>query len=136
VTDTTDGLRFYVDENTMGLGKVLARARYDTVHPGHRLLPEVPPGTLDTVWMPAVAARQLVVIGRDRHIRTRPGEVALLRQHGLRVFRIAGRRDLGTWGYLVRLVRHWDEMEDVIATRGPGPWFMAIYDARIVELPV
>lgn len=84
-------LRFFVDETSLGLGKALAIARRDVVHTGHPLIPEVPIGALDTTWIPAVAGRDLAVISRDRHIRTKPGELLLLRQHGLRVFWISGK---------------------------------------------
>jgi PIN like domain len=127
-------LRFYADENILGVGKALAIARRDLIHPGHPLLPDVPLGTLDTDWMPAIAARGLVVLARDRHIRTKPAELAILRTHGLRVFWLAGKRDSTSWGYLVRLVSRWDDVEHIIATRGPGPWFMAIGDATISEI--
>ncbi|MGH2880122.1 MAG: hypothetical protein ACRDK4_11015 [Solirubrobacteraceae bacterium] len=46
--------------------------------------------------MQAVAARNLVVIGRDKRIRTRPAEVHQLVTAGLRVFRIGGKRDTTT----------------------------------------
>jgi PIN like domain len=128
------GLRFFVDESLMGIGKALAYARRDVIHTGHRLIPEAPPGALDTEWMPAVARRNLAVISRDRHIRTRPGELAVLRAHGLRVFHLAGKRDLTNWGYLVRLVRRWMDIEEVLQNRGPGPWFIAVHDSRIVEV--
>lgn len=128
-------LRFYADENILGLGKALAIARDDVVHPGHPLLPEVPLGSLDPKWMPAVAARGLIVLGRDRHIRTKPAELAALRAHGLRVFWLAGKRDLTTWGYLVRIILRWDDIEGTIVNRGAGPWFMAIADNRITEIP-
>ncbi len=86
--------------------------------------------------MLVVASRNLIVIDRDRRIRTKPAERALLREHGLRVFWLAGKRDLGTWDQLVVLVRRWPETERRIAERGPGPWFMSITDARVRELPV
>jgi len=98
-------LRFFADENILGVAKALERARRDLVHPGHALLPAVPLGALDTQWIPHVAAAGLTVIGRDRRIRTKPGERALLQAHGLRVFWISGTQDLTTWGYLDRLVR-------------------------------
>jgi hypothetical protein len=129
-------LRFYADESILGVGKALAIARHDVIHPGHALLPEVPFGTLDPDWMPAVAARSLIVLGRDRHIRTKPAELAALHTHGLRVFWIAGKRDLTSWGYLVRLVSKWEAMERIVASRGPGPWFMAIGEANISEIPM
>jgi hypothetical protein len=136
MTADASRLRFYVDENSLGLAKTLAMARKDTIHPGHFLIPEAPLGALDTVWMPAVAARNLAVIGRDRKIRTRPAEVALLRAHGLRVFWIAGKKDLTTWDEVVRLVRLWGDIESLLTNRGPGPWFMRIHEREITELPI
>lgn len=130
-----DRLRFYVDESALGLGKTLAAARDDVIHTGHPLIPECPLGTLDPEWIQAVAGgRDLIVIGRDKRIRTRPAEVQQLIAAGLRVFRIGGKRDTTTWGWLTWLVRHWDEIESIIQTRGPGPWFYVIYERSIAEL--
>lgn len=131
-----DRLRFYVDESALGLGKTLAAAREDVIHAGHRLIPECPLGTLDPEWIQAVAARNLIVIGRDKRIRTRPAEVQQLVTAGLRVFRIGGKRDTTTWGWLTWLVRHWDEIESIIRTRGSGPWFYVIYERNIAELKI
>jgi PIN like domain len=136
VTADPESLRFYVDESALGIGKTLAAARKDTLHVGHALIPECPAGALDTEWIPAVSARDLVVLARDRHIRTRPGERRLLREAGLRVFWIAGKKDLSTWQWLERLVRQWDAMEEIIRTRGPGPWFQAINEHGISEIPL
>lgn len=129
-------LRFFVDENTLGVGKALAIARRDVVHVGHPLLPDCPLGVLDIDWMPHIAARGLIVISRDRRIRTKPAELALLHAEGLRVFWIAGKRDLGTWGNLVRLVQRWDDIERTIDRLGAGPWFAAIHDRTITQLNV
>jgi hypothetical protein len=136
VTADASGLRLFVDESALGLGKALAIARRDVVHTGHPLVPEIPVGTLDPDWIPAVAARNLTVIARDRRIRTKPGEIELLRQHNLRVFWIAGKKDGTTWDWLVRLVRRWDDIEDTLANRGAGPWFMAINVADVKELTI
>jgi hypothetical protein len=133
VAANPERLRFYVDESTLGLGKALAAAREDVVHAGHPLVPECPVGALDPDWIKAIAVRD---IGRDKHIRTRPAEVQQLVAAGLRVFRIGGKRDTTTWGWLEWLVRQWDELEEIIRTRGPGPWFYVIYEHRIVELPL
>ena len=40
-------IRFFVDENDLALGKLLAQERSDVVYPGHPDLPEVVRGTLD-----------------------------------------------------------------------------------------
>ena len=129
-------LRFFVDETSLGLGKMLAIARTDVVHPGHRNLPSIPTGTLDVNWMPIVAAMNLVVIGRDKRIRTKPAELAAFRTCGLRVFWIAGKRDLSNWENLVLMVKSWDRMEDIIRDCGPGPWFYAVSDGAIREFTV
>lgn len=127
-------LRFYVDESALGLGKALAAAREDVVHAGHPLIPECPLGTPDPDWMQAVAARGLIVIGRDKRIRTRPAEVQHLVGAGLRVSQIGGKKDSTTWGWLTWLVNQWDEVEAVIRTRQIGPWFYVIYEHKLVEL--
>jgi hypothetical protein len=130
-------LKFYVDESALGLGKALEAARRDTIHPGHKLIPECPLGTLDIDWIPEVAKRDLVVISRDKRIRTRPQEVERFREAGLRVFWIAGKRDLSTWDWLVRIVRLWTTIELTIRDRGVGPWFYAVNQdsVRPIELP-
>lgn len=129
-------LRFYVDESALGLGKTLEAARKDVVHAGHKLIPECPLGTPDPDWIQAVAKRDLIVIARDRHIRTRPQELRVFAAAGLRVFWIAGKRDLPTWDWLNRLVRHWDAIERTIQNRGPGPWLYAVNENGLSELHV
>ena len=68
-------LRWFVDESTLGLGKLLTRTRDDVIYAGHPNLPEIPLGTSDVGWMPIVAERNWVAIRRDRRIHTRPLEV-------------------------------------------------------------
>jgi hypothetical protein len=136
VTARAGELRFFADESALGIGKTLTIARRDLVHSGHPLIPEVPLGSTDEEWIPAVAARGLVVISRDRRIRTKPAELAQLRAHSLRVFWIAGRRDLSNWETLVRLVHRWGDIERVVTERQQGPWFYAVNDSLIRELTV
>jgi hypothetical protein len=123
-----------VDESALGLGKALAAARHDTIHIGHPLIPECPNGTLDPDWIPRVAARNLTSIGRDKHIRTRPEERRLVRDAALRVFRIGGKRDLSTWDWLSRVVRHWSHMEEILEARPEGPWFYLINEHGLKEV--
>lgn len=87
---------YFTDENTLGLGKLLRRSgRDDVLYPGHERLPEVPLGALDLDWMPIVGVRELVVVTRDRRIRTRPAELAAYLEYGIRSVWIGAKRDLG-----------------------------------------
>ena len=95
-------LRFYVDESALGLGKALTAARSDTVHVGHPLVPECPYGAPDPAWMPAVAARGLIAIGR----------------------------------WLTWMVRRWDDIEEIVDIRGPGPWWYVTTERSVRELPL
>lgn len=131
-----NALRFYVDESALGLGKALQAARQDTIHVGHPLVPECPLGVLDPEWIPAVAARGLVAIGRDKHIRTRPAELAQIRASQLRVLRIGGKRDLSTWDWLVRVVRRWEDIDTLLRDRPQGPWIYLVNDRELTEVPL
>jgi hypothetical protein len=55
---------------------------------------------------------------------------------GLKVFRIGGKRDLSTWDWLTRLVRRWDDIEQVMRDRPEGPWFHLINEGGLVEVPL
>ena len=83
--------------------------------------------------MPIVARRGLIVIARDKKIRTKPAELAAFKAHGLRAFWIGGKRDLSNWLALVRIVERWNDVERIVATRGEGPWFIAINEREIIE---
>lgn len=134
MTAVAGAVRFYVDESALGIGKTLTAARKDVIHVGHPLIPECPRGALDEDWMPAVAARGLVAIGRDKHIRTRPRERAAIRDSGLRVFRIGGRQDQSTWEWLGRFVRYWGRMEQIMVDRPEGPWFYLVNQTGLSEV--
>jgi hypothetical protein len=126
-------VRFYVDESAAGLGLALAAARKDTIHVGHPLIPECPRQADDVDWIAAVAARGLVVIARDKKLRTKPVEVRALWEHALRVFCIGGKRDMSTWEWLARVVRYWPRMEEIIIERGPGPWICMLNENGVDE---
>ena len=67
---------YFTDENTLGLGKLLRQhGREDVRYPGHEDLPEVPRGTDDQDWLAVVGALGLIVLTRDRRIRSRPAEL-------------------------------------------------------------
>lgn len=125
-------LRFFADESVLGLGMGLARLRRDTVHPGHDLIPEVPLGALDPDWIPAVAGRGLIAIGRDKRVRTKPAEKQAIIDSGLRYIWIGGKQDESSWDWMRRLSRYWDEIERLIDELGAGPWFITVNKTGVV----
>lgn len=121
------GRGYFTDENALGLGKLLRRAcRDDVWYPGHEDLPEVPLGTPDLDWMPVIAARNLIVLTRDRRIRTRPAELRQYRESGVRSVWIGAKRDLGPHDQLTLFLAHEQRLRREIVKRGPGPWALSL----------
>jgi len=121
------GLVYFTDENTLGLGKLLRRSgREDVVYPGHEGLPEVPIGTPDLEWMPVIAQRDLVVVTRDRRIRTRPAEFRAYSELGIRSVWIGAKQDLGPHDQVALFLEHEARLQREIIKRGPGPWALAL----------
>jgi PIN like domain len=121
VTDEPS-VRFFVDENSLVLGRLLARQRHDVVHPGHRLFPEVPVGSKDDVWLPIVGERGLILITRDKKIRSRPIERARLIEAGVRGFVLTGAGDMDSEQMLQLVDDRWAEIDHYIADHPIGPW--------------
>jgi hypothetical protein len=118
---------YFTDENTLGLGKLLRRAgRDDVLYPGHEDLVDVPLGTPDLDWMPVIARRRLIVVTRDRRIRTRPAELRSYWQHGIRSVWIGAKQDLGPRQQVELFLRHEQRLQRGITKRGPGPWALAM----------
>jgi len=101
------GAVYFTDENTLGLGKLLCRSgRQDVLYPGHENLPEVPIGTPDLEWMPVIAQRDLIVVTRDRRIRTRPAELRAYSELGIRSVWIGAKQDLGPHDQVDLFLQH------------------------------
>lgn len=115
-----------MDESALGLGKLLARTRGDVIYTGHSNLPEIPLGTIDVEWMPIVAERDWIAIRRDRRIHTRPLEVRVFSEVGLRTVWLGGKKDMGSHQQLDLVLRHWQALEDRREELGPGPWSVTL----------
>lgn len=121
------GLVYFTDENTLGLGKLLRRnGRDDVVYPGHEDLTAVPLGTPDLGWMPVIAELDLVVLTRDRRIRTRPAELGQYHALGIRSVWIGAKQDLGPRDQLAVFLAHEPRLNREIIKRGPGLWALAL----------
>lgn len=128
---------YFADENSLGLGKLLIRrGRTDVAHPGHPDLPEVPLGTPDLDWMPVVARRDLVVLTRDRRIRTRPAELGAYRALGIRSVWIGAKRDLSPADQVALFLEHEERLRREIVKRGPGPWALAMSASGVRPIAV
>jgi hypothetical protein len=126
---------YFTDENTLGLGKLLRRSGRDDVrYPGHVALPEVPVGTPDLDWMPVIARLDLVVVTRDRRIRTRPAELRAYWAFGIRSVWLGAKQDLGPREQLEVFLAHQTRLQREIVKRGPGPWALAITPSGIRPL--
>ena len=128
--------RFFVDENDLALGRSLALARKDVLHPGHVRLPAVPLGTRDAQWLPIVGGLGLVVITRDKKIRSRPAEAELVIAAGIRGFVLTSAGDLSTWDTLSMLVRQWDALERYLVEHPSGPWLAAVTHHGVKPLSI
>lgn len=118
---------YFADENVLGLGKLLRRAgRVDVLYPGHEDLGAVPLGAPDLTWMAVVARLNMVVITRDRRIRTRPAELAVYTELGIRSVWIGGSQDLGPRDQFDLFLRHEPRLQREIIKRGSGPWALAL----------
>lgn len=126
---------YFTDENALGLGKLLRRSgRTDILHPGHDDLQEVPLGTLDLDWMPVVARLGLVVLTRDRRIRTRPAELRAYWEFGIRSVWLGAKQDLGPRAQAELFLAHEERLQREIIKRGQGPWALAISPSGVRPL--
>jgi hypothetical protein len=76
--------------------------------------------------MPVIARRRLIVVTRDRRIRTRPAELRSYWQHGIRSVWIGAKQDLGPRQQVELFLRHEQRLQREISKRGPGPWALAM----------
>jgi hypothetical protein len=112
-------IRFYVDEDTVHLGKALAAVRDDVVHPGHARCP-VHRGALDPQWLPIVGEKNWLPISRDKRLRTSPAEKIKIIDAGIRAVILTSGGNMNRWEQLRLVVRFWDQIEDL--TSHPGPF--------------
>ena len=105
-----DGFRWFADEDTIGVGKVLEQAKLNVVYPGHPACPWIPEGTPDLVWIPQVAQAGWPILSHDKaQLRTR-SEIAALRQHDAVAFFIV-QGNLSSWEQVRLVARHWDTIK-------------------------
>jgi hypothetical protein len=122
-------VRYYIDADILGLAKVLTPLRGDITFPGDpgatiykRTRPPCPitgTETLDTDWLPIVAARGWLVITRDHNIRENIAERRAVRESGTKMVALAGRDAVTKWGQLELVMSNWTRIEELAAQIGP-----------------
>ncbi len=133
-------IRFYVDADIIGLGKLLVQVRSDVTFAGdpggpgidRKVRPPSPisPGDLDADWIPKAASLGWVVITRDRHMRSRPAERERIVNSGARHVRLdPSKKQLTKWDQLELLMIRWRSIEAIAQTA--GPWVYAATRTRL-----
>lgn len=115
---------FFVDENLLGIARLLARVRDDIVHPGHPDVPDIPLQTPDLAWLPIVGAQGWPVIMRDKRIRTRRPERQALIDAGVKAFCLTTSGNSRSWDLLRVIVKNWDAVEE--RARDDGPFIYGV----------
>jgi len=121
--------RWFVDENSDGVAKALAYVRGDITWPGAPKGP-VTAGAADTAWLPVVGQAGLVVLTRDKRIRSRPLERQALLDHNVRACFLTSGGSLNLFEQLRLWLRYWDDIEDLVAAH-PSPWLASVTRAGV-----
>lgn len=90
----------------------------------------VPAGATDATWLPVVGSAGLVVLTRDKRIRTRPIEREALLDHGVRACFLTSGGNLDLFTQLRLWLRHWDDIDALVAAK-PGPWLASVTRTRV-----
>ena len=125
-------VRFYVDADILGLGKILGALRNDVTYPGdpgavlrkrHRApCPIASPDVLDTNWIPDVAARGWLIVTRDSMILQNRNEIAAIRENNAKMVALNQRDAQTKWGQLEVFMTQWRRIEALTTERGPFIW--------------
>lgn len=116
--------RWFLDENSLGVALALQHVRGDITWPG---APDglISAGATDTEWLPVVGSSELVVLTRDKRIRTRPIERETLLNHNVRACFLTSGGNLDLFTQLRLWLRSWDDIETLVNTK-PAPWLASV----------
>lgn len=100
-------MRFFIDEN---LGHDLAKGLDLLGYSVEHLLDSFPPGTKDEDWLEYVGKNNLALITKDKGIRRKPNEKALLLKYRVVAFYLGGSKRSGR-DIAKQLMNAWEKME-------------------------
>jgi hypothetical protein len=125
-------VRFYVDADVLGLGKILAGLRSDLTYQatpapsstsGSRApCPITSPDVPGTDWIPHAAARDWLIITRDSMISQNRNEIIAARENNAKMVALNQRDAQTKWGQLEVFMTQWCRIEALTSEPGPFIW--------------
>ena len=110
-------MKCFFDEN---LGKELALGLRGFGEETLHLTERFSPGTPDEDWLLFVAENGYVLFTRDKKILRRPQQRAIIKEHKIGAFFLAG-KNMSRWDYIRQIVRAWHKIE-AAAKKDPPPF--------------
>ena len=136
-------VRFYFDQDILGLAHVIAGLRGDSTYPGdagavikRRQRPACPitPGTKDAVWIPQVTDLGWLIITRDSRIQAHRAEIAAVRDSSAKLVALSGEDARGTWAQLEIVMQRWRAIEQL--REQPGPFVYTATRTSLKKVPL
>jgi hypothetical protein len=130
-----DAVRFYVDEDILGLGYALMWMRGDVVTCGQPPFEtDFPRGILDPSWIAKSAELGLIAITNNHKIRITPHEAQVAMSSGARLIGLAGKNAQRTTFDKARLLlSHWQAIETFIESNTAGPWWLSVNQTSVEQ---
>lgn len=135
-------VRFYVDADILGLGKLLGALRSDVTYPGDpgvtlhkRTRPAciiTTPRTKDPIWIPVVSQQGLLIVTRDSKIQQHRAEIAAVVENRGRMVALSSPDAATVWGQLEVIMTQWRRIEEL--TELPGPFIYTATRTSLVKI--
>jgi len=134
-------VRFYIDADVPGLGKLLAGLRSDVTYPGAVIHKRqrapctvTNPDVLDTDWIPQVAALGWLIITRDSMISQNRNEITAVRENKAKMAALNQRDAQTKWGQLEVFMTQWRRIDALTAEPGPFIWRVSRTTTTLITL--
>ena len=125
-------MKCFFDEN---LGKQLARGLKGFGEDAVHLTEVFPSGTPDLEWLPYVAKKGYTLFTVDKRIRRRPLERAIIKEHKIGAFFLAG-KTMSRWNYIRQIVRAWHKIEDAAKDEPPFAYQVNMHGTKVDKIPL
>ena len=130
------GLKFFFDE---GIGQNLSDGLLHFGKNVEHVLDKFPAGTEDVEWLPYVGENKLILVTKDKGIKRKPNEKALLLQYNIVAFYLGGSEKSGH-NILKQLINAWDKMEtkakQQLKTKRAGAFLVNPHGSKIDPIPL